>query len=386
MDAIQIGAGNIGRGFIGKILADAGWHVTFADVNMALIGSIAERRRYRVDVVGATVAHETVADVDGISSIGPEIVARIAHADLVTTAVGPAILPRIAPTIAEGLKARVAAGVVKPLNIIACENAIRATSQLKDAVVALLPADVAAAIADTVGFADSAVDRIVPPAAPDAGDPLAVTVEEFSEWIVDRTQLKGWTHDVAGMELTDNLMAFVERKLFTLNTGHAITAYLGFAAGHATIRDAISDPVIRATVKGAMQESGAVLIQRYGFEPAKHAAYIDKILGRFANPYLRDEVARVGREPLRKLGKADRLVRPLLGTLQYDLPNENLIAGIAAALRYRNAEDLQAVEMAQVISDVGVAVALDRFSGGALPGPILAKVATRVEAAAGGAR
>jgi mannitol-1-phosphate 5-dehydrogenase len=386
MDAIQIGAGNIGRGFIGKILADAGWHVTFADVNMALIGSIAERRRYRVDVVGATVAHETVADVDGISSIGPEIVARIATADLVTTAVGPAILPRIAPTIAEGLKARVASGVTKPLNIIACENAIRATSQLKDAVLALLPADVVAATADSVGFADSAVDRIVPPAAPDADDPLAVTVEEFSEWIVDRSQLKGWTHDVAGMELTDNLMAFVERKLFTLNTGHAITAYLGFAAGHATIRDAISDAAIRAVVKGAMQESGAVLIKRYGFDSAKHAAYIEKILGRFANPYLRDEVARVGREPLRKLGKADRLVRPLLGTLEYDLPNDCLIAGIAAALAYRNVEDPQAVEMATVIGEVGVAVALDRFSGGVLPGPILAKAAARVEADAAVAR
>jgi mannitol-1-phosphate 5-dehydrogenase len=378
MDAIQIGAGNIGRGFIGKILADAGWHVTFADVNATLVGEIARRGRYRVDVVGETVAHETITGVDAISSVGPEIVERIARADLVTTAVGPAILPRIAPTIAEGLTARVAAGETKPLNIIACENTIRGTTQLKDAVLPLLPADIAAKVQETVGFADSAVDRIVPPATPDAEDPLAVTVEDFSEWIVDRTQLKGWTRPVAGMELTDNLMAFVERKLFTLNTGHAITAYLGFVAGHATIREAILDPAIRTVVKGAMQESGAVLIRRYGFDPAKHAAYIEKILGRFANPYLKDDVTRVGREPLRKLGAGDRLVRPLIGTLEYDLPNDNLIAGIAAALRYRNPEDPQAVEIAARLVELGPAVALDRFSGGVLPGPVLAAVAARL--------
>lgn len=62
-------------------------------------------------------------------------------------------------------------------------------------------------------------------------------------------------------------MAFVERKLFTLNTGHAITAYLGKLAGHQTIRDAILDESIRAVVKGAMEESGAVLIKRYGLMP-----------------------------------------------------------------------------------------------------------------------
>src|SRR5471030_3554609 len=132
-----------------------------------------------------------------------------------------------------------------------------------------------------VGFVDSAVDRIVPPAAAGTTDPLEVTVETFSEWIVDKTQFKGPLPEIAGMELTDNLMAFVERKLFTLNTGHAITAYLGQHAGHKTIRDAILDPAIRQVVKGAMEESGAVLINRYGFDAKKHAAYINKILQRF---------------------------------------------------------------------------------------------------------
>ncbi|PKR89433.1 mannitol-1-phosphate 5-dehydrogenase [Pleomorphomonas diazotrophica] len=379
MRAIHFGAGNIGRGFIGKILADAGWSVTFADVNETLVGQIARDGRYPVDIVGSGSRREEVTGVTAVSSIGEEIVARIASADLVTTAVGPAVLPKIAPTIARGLEARVAAGKHAPLNIIACENTIRGTTQLKDAIFGHLPAAVAAVVEIEVGFADSAVDRIVPPAPPVEGEPLAVTVEEFSEWIVDRTQLKGWTHDIPGMELTDDLMAFVERKLFTLNTGHAITAYLGFEKGLPTIRDAIEDEGIRAVVKAAMEESGAVLIRRYGFDPAKHAAYIEKILGRFANPFIRDDVARVGREPLRKLGKGDRLIRPLLGTLEYGLPHENLVKGIAAALHYRNDGDPQAVEMQAAITEVGVAAAVDRFSGNALPAEVLAEIAAAAQ-------
>lgn len=379
MRAIHFGAGNIGRGFIGKILADAGWSVTFADVNETLVGLIARDGRYPVDIVGADSRREEVTGVTAVSSIGDDIVALIASADLVTTAVGPAVLPKIAQTLARGLEARVAAGTHGPLNVIACENTIRGTTQLKEAVFRYLPAAAAAVVEMEVGFADSAVDRIVPPAPPVEGEPLAVTVEEFSEWVVDRTQLRGWTHDIPGMELTDNLMAFIERKLFTLNTGHAITAYFGFLKGLPTIRDAIEDEAIHATVKAAMEESGAVLIRRYGFDPVKHAAYIDKILGRFANPFIRDDVARVGREPLRKLGKGDRLIRPLLGTLEYGLPHVNLVKGIAAALHYRNDTDPQAVEMQAAIAEFGVAAAVDRFSGNALPAEVLAEIAAAAQ-------
>lgn len=100
-----------------------------------------------------------------------------------------------------------------------------------------------------------------------------------------------------------------------------------------------------------MEESGAVLIKRYGFDADKHAAYIQKILGRFENPYLKDDVERVGRQPLRKLSAGDRLIKPLLGTLEYGLPHVNLVTGIAAAMQYRSEEDPQAQELAALIDE-----------------------------------
>nr|WP_158163194.1 mannitol-1-phosphate 5-dehydrogenase [Vibrio mimicus] len=362
-NAVHFGAGNIGRGFIGKLLADADIAVTFADVNEPLVDQLSHQQEYKVKVVGNECKMETVSHVTAVNSASETLIERIIKTDLVTTAVGPTVLDIIAKTIAKGLSARFSAGNRQPLNIIACENMVRGTTHLKQQVYQFLTTDEQQQADALVGFVDSAVDRIVPPLQAANDDPLEVTVESFSEWIVDEQQFKGEIPHIEGMEKTDNLMAFVERKLFTLNTGHCVTAYLGCLKGHRTIREAIEDPSIQEQVKQAMQESGEVLIRRYGFDRALHSAYIEKILTRFANPYLVDEVDRVGRQPLRKLGANDRLIKPLLGTIEYGLPNGMLLKGIAAALKYRNDSDPQAVELQQSIEKEGVRSTLARYTG-----------------------
>ncbi len=374
MQALHFGAGNIGRGFIGKLLSDAGVHVTFADVNEQVINEIAKRHQYPVNVVGEQSTTEIVHNVDAINSSSNEVSDYIAKVDLVTTAVGPQILARIAENIAKGLIARHQQANTAPLNIIACENMVRGTSQFKQEIFKYIPHELHQWMNNHIGFVDSAVDRIVPPATSKTGDILEVTVETFSEWIVYKNQFIGDIPQIKGMEPVDNLMAFVERKLFTLNTGHAITAYLGFYNNIATIRDAILVDSIRAVVQGAMQESGQVLIKRYNFDPAKHQAYIEKILTRFENPYLHDDTARVGRQPIRKLGSGDRLVKPLLGTFEYELKNSNLLIGIAAALNYRNDDDDQASDLTQQISNKGVVQTFCDISGIESNNPIVSQI------------
>ncbi|MCY9874391.1 mannitol-1-phosphate 5-dehydrogenase [Vibrio barjaei] len=362
MKALHFGAGNIGRGFIGKLLADAGIHVTFADVNETVVNALIERQSYPVKIVGEDCVVEQVNNVTAVNSTSADIIELIATVDMVTTAVGPTVLKIISKSVAQGIEKRLESGNTASLNIIACENMVRGTSQLKEMVFEHLSNDAKAFAQEHIGFVDSAVDRIVPPAEEGETDPLAVTVETFSEWIVDETQFVGDIPAIKGMECTDNLMAFVERKLFTLNTGHLITAYLGVLAGHETIKDSIEDPVIFADVQAAMQESGEVLIRRYGFDVDAHAAYIQKILNRFANPYLRDEVDRVGRQPIRKLSPQDRLIKPLNGTIEYGLPNSHLIKGIAAAFLYKNDDDPQAVELQAMFAEQGFAKTLAHYS------------------------
>ncbi|MBR2961990.1 MAG: mannitol-1-phosphate 5-dehydrogenase [Alistipes sp.] len=356
--AIQFGAGNIGRGFIGAVLEQGGYHVTFADVNMEVIDRINADGKYVVKVMDVECQEQVISNISGVNSTTDAVVEEIAQADLITTAVGVVILPRIAPAIARGIKLRRERGVEQPLNIIACENAVRASSQLRQAVVALLEGEDAAYCERWVGFPDCSVDRIVPPVRTE--NPIDVVVEAFYEWNVEQAAFVGEVPHIAGMNLADNLLAYVERKLFTLNTGHAITAYLGCLKGYSTIDESIADEQIYATVHAAMCESGLGLIAKHGFDKEAHFKYIDKIIGRFKNPYLKDDVTRVGREPLRKLSATDRLINPTVTAIGAGVEVSHLVKGIAAALHYNNAEDGQSVELQKLIAEVGVREAVVR--------------------------
>lgn len=371
--AVQFGAGNIGRGFIGALLSQAGYHVTFADVAEPVIDKINADKTYTVHVMDVQCEDQTITGIRGVNSTKPEAIQAIAEAELVTTAVGLVILPRIAPAIAAAIEKRRADGMKEPMNIIACENAIRATSQLKEAVYGALSEEGKAYADEYVGFPDCAVDRIVPPVKSE--NFIDVVVESYYEWDVERSGFQGEIPEIPGMSLVDDLMAYIERKLFTLNTGHCITAYLGKLRGLPTIDKAIADPDVFATVYAAMQESGAGLIKKHGFDAEKHAAYIDKIIDRFKNPYLQDDVTRVGREPLRKLSPTDRLIKPLTTAAGYGLPVGHLITGVGAALQYDNPEDKQSVELQAKIAEKGVRAAAAEVTGLANEGLLEAIVA-----------
>lgn len=211
-----------------------------------------------------------------------------------------------------------------------------------------------------IGFPNCSVDRIVPPS--NNPNPLDVTVEKFYEWNVEKDGFRGQIPQIEGMNLADNLLAYIERKLFTLNTGHAITAYLGKYYGHPTIDTAIEEPKVFDVVKNAMIESGEGLIKKFDFNKEDHYAYIDKVINRFKNPHLNDNVDRVGREPLRKLSKDERLTKPLETALSYGLPVDNIIKGMAACLHF-NGGDPQSIEMQEQISEKGVVEILKAASG-----------------------
>ncbi len=359
--AIQFGAGNIGRGFIGALLSQAGYHVVFADVNKDMINKINEDKSYTVHIMDVECSEVKIENISGVDSTTDAVLDEIKEAEVITTAVGLTILPRIAPTIAKGITMRQQAGFNSYLNIIACENAIKASSQLKEHVYGQLD-DTTKAYADKyVGFPDCSVDRIVPPVKSE--NFVDVVVENYYEWNVEQASFKGEIPAIKGMNLADNLMAYIERKLFTLNTGHCITSYLGYLKKYATIDESIADEKIYNIVKAAMTESGNGLIKKHGFDAEAHMKYIDKIIGRFKNPYLKDDVARVGREPLRKLSATDRLVKPLMTAVGYGLPVDHIITGIGAALHYDNKEDKQSVELQEKIAKLGVRDSMSEISG-----------------------
>ena len=177
-----------------------------------------------------------------------------------------------------------------------------------------------------------------------------------------------------GLTYTDNLMACLERKLFTLNSGHAICAYLGSLKGYKTIIESIQDPAIADVVHNAMKESGEGLIREFNFDPDTHHAYVERIFRRFQNPHLQDEVQRVGREPFRKLSPGDRLIKPLVTTANYGLPVDHMIFGAAAALLFDCPDDPQSVELRKAIAEKGAEAVLLEHTGLEKGNPLLTRI------------
>lgn len=362
MLAVHFGAGNIGRGFIGNLLYHSGYETCFVDVNSEIVNLLNENNEYRVVLAEPTQEEVTIKNVRAINSASnPEqVIAAIAEADLVTTAIGPNILPRIAGLIADGLRHRVEQ-TDKPLNIIACENMIGGSSLLKAKIFEKLTADEQSQFEGRFGFPDSAVDRIVPNQV--NVDKLMVKVEPFYEWVVEEPKIIGEKPPVKGITYVQELVPYIERKLFTVNTGHALVAYFGYYFGMDTINRAMENKQILELVEGALKESGAFLVEKYGFNEEEHNKYIQKIIGRFSNSYIVDEVTRVARSPIRKLGPNDRLVSPARQYQEIVGKNpEYLLKGIAAALMYDFQGDEEAVQVQAAINEQGLETTIEKLT------------------------
>jgi mannitol-1-phosphate 5-dehydrogenase len=377
VQSVHFGAGNIGRGFIGQLLHEAGYDITFVDIQDSVVNGLKARGRYEVILADETATRIPVNRVTALHSVNEavEVTGRLAEADLITTAVGPSVLPILAPAIAQGLVERGRRGGA-PVNVIACENMIGGSQALRDFVMECVSDEYAGVVEEAAGFPNAAVDRIVPEQTTEGVD---VHVEPFYEWIVDASQVKGERPDVSGITYVEDLRPYIERKLLTVNTGHSATAYLGYAHGDSTIHAALEDEHVRETVSNTLKETGLLLVKEYSFDPEKHREYRHKVLARFGNPRISDDVTRVARAPIRKLGRNERFVSPALRLIDMGHMPECLAAVIRAVLCYDHPKDEEAQELQETIHAEGDRSALARYAGIEEDHPLVGLVAEQMD-------
>jgi mannitol-1-phosphate 5-dehydrogenase len=349
MKAVHFGAGNIGRGFIGEILHKNGFEVAFVDINETIINALNDRDTYEIEYADDKHEHLEVSGFKGINNgQNPDaVVEAIEHADIVTTAIGPNVLPYIAELIAKGIAKRRENNNESPIDVIACENMIGGTDFLHEKVAAFFTEEDKVYAAEKVGFPNAAVDRIVP--IQNHEDPLFVSVEPFSELVIDQTDVKATDIHLDGVLYVDDLQPFIERKLFSVNTGHATTAYTGKYYGYETIDEALADEKVLAQLRSVLAETGALLVEKWGFDQDQHQAYIEKIVGRFQNPYISDAITRVARTPIRKLGYDERFIRPIRETKERGLSYAALLETVGFIFNYDDPADDQSVQLKELL-------------------------------------
>ena len=329
--AAIIGAGNIGRGFIGQIMSEGGYEVCFIDVAAPVVDALNERHEYPLEIVSSRgTVKKTVKNVRAVNGNDHEAAARvIADCDICVTCVGAKAIKYIIPNFVAGVKLRYSEGK-KPINLLICENLMDADKYIKS----LLEPELSSEELDFVGLVETSVGRMVP--LPDKAlleiDPLLVRAEAYPVLPCDKDAFKGEVPEIKNVIPVSPFRFIIERKLYIHNMGHAVCAYLGMRKKYTYICEAIADPEIRVVVREAMTESAVALAKRYNKPLDELLAHTDDLIRRFGNTALGDTCERVGNDIPRKLAMSDRLTGASLSVIEAGGHPTYICIGAAAAL------------------------------------------------------
>ncbi|MBR2908413.1 MAG: mannitol dehydrogenase [Clostridia bacterium] len=367
MNAVMYGAGNIGRGFIGQRLYLSGYHTTFIDVNDTVVRLLNEEKRYPIFVTrGTEYVPEWVENIDAVDGKDKDaVVTAIEGCDLLCTALGVPILPRVAPLIAEAVVKRLEQD--KPLNVLICENMIGSNEYLHGLVEPLIPDEYKTAFEEKIGFVCVSVGRTVPPTPEDILEkyPLAACAEPYSELPVDASGFRpvGCEYPPI-LELVpfSPFRFFIERKLLIHNMGHALQAYYGYVKGLNYIFEAATDGEIKYVLTRALLESARALCKRHGAPLDETMQFVEDLMVRFENKLLVDSFDRVGRDPKRKLSENDRLVGAFKMVKEEGGVPAHIAVGIAAGYLFAEPSDPAAVEITDYVKENGLEKALLKYS------------------------
>ena len=367
MNAVMYGAGNIGRGFIGQRLYLSGYHTTFIDVNDDVVNLLNKEGKYPIFVTrGTEYVPEWVENLDAVNGKdGDAVVKAISECDLLCTALGVPILPRVAPLIAKAIERRIDEN--RPLNIMICENLIGSNEYLHGLVEPLIPEEKKAKFEEIIGFVCVSVGRTVPPTTKEMleKNPLAVCAEPYSELPVDAAGFRpvGCEYPPI-LELVpfSPFRFFIERKLLIHNMGHALQAYYGFQKGHGFIFETATDGEIKYVLTRALLESARALCKRHGAPLDDTMQFVEDLMVRFENKLLVDSLERVGRDPIRKLSEGDRLVGAFKMVREEGGVPAHIAVGIAAGFLFRMESDPMSIEVSTFAAENGIEKALEKYS------------------------
>lgn len=369
---VLFGAGKIGRSFIGQLFSRSGYEVVFIDIDQQVIDALNQKHSYRVficDTNPETIVVENVRGVQGKDV--NKVVQEIVSADILAVSIGKNGLKHIVPTLSRALLEREKVYPGRKIDIILAENMRNADLFLNDALTDVLPESYP--LGQRVGLVETSIGKMVPLTVNHQdNDILSVYAEAYNTLIVNKEAFKNPIPVIAGMEAKENMKAWVDRKLFIHNFGHAAAAYLGYNH-HPELTflwEVLEDKSIRTFVREAMQQSAAALQYEHPgvFSSVHLQEHINDLIQRFSNRNLGDTIFRVGCDLPRKLAFDDRIITPLMSAYKNGLPYDRIVKVLASALRFK-ATDINGqmyppdIEFHERLKEYGTLHTLEKIGG-----------------------
>ena len=307
----------------------------------------------------ATATGVEIVDVHGVEILNPlvpedraTLLAAIAEASELATALPSFTLydvgeASVVALLAEGFARKLTDDSLPSCVVYAAENDARAAARLRETCLAHRPQG----FADRVQFSETVIAKMCSVVVDErritdeqlaplvSGFPRAFLVESFNEILVDQATLPNFKRGLSAFIEKPDLDPFAITKFLGHNANHALLGYLAREQGLTYMHEAGEREDLMSVARQAfLEESGVGLRRKYAdvddelFTEDGFNAYAEDALERMVNPYLRDPVERVTRDPARKLGWEDRLVGSMLLASEAGVIPSRLARGVTIAL------------------------------------------------------
>jgi len=337
---VIFGAGKIGRSFIGQLFGCAGYQVVFIDVDQTIISGLNQQGSYRVVIKEEKEEEIIVPNVEAISALEKDkVIEAVSTAGILAVLVGKNVLGKIIPVIAAGLVQRNSDNPGMPLDIIIAENMRSTADFVGEQLNKNLPSDFP--VETLVGLVETSIGKMVPiiPLAELEKDPLVVFAEPYNTLILDAKGFKSPIPEIKGLAPKSNIKAWVDRKAFIHNLGHATAAYYGYLLHPEAVYmyEVLGNREVLLFTRAVMLQSASILRAAYPdeFTFAELEDHIDDLISRFRNKALQDTIFRVGQDLIRKLGPDDRFMGAIHLARQYQMPSSLIVEAMSYGLCFK---------------------------------------------------
>lgn len=311
-----LGAGRTGRGFIGRLAAEAGMPVTFVDMDAGLVEKLQKAREtggYTIRFYGEE--REPVQITDYKAEIPSEKI-DFSGISLIMVSVGGANLTEAGAWLKKVLPTN------RLLYVIACENAAAPAATLEKA----------------IGLPNVMVSEAAVFCTCNA-EGIDILSENYPDLPFDRDRLTGFSSPVPGFKAEASFGNLLQRKIYTYNAASAVIAYMGWLYGFSDYAEAANDPRILQMLDQNYAATNRAVCKEFGYDPEEQEAFALLSKKKFTNRSITDTIQRNAREPQRKLGPEERILGPLALLTRHGEDASVLYKTAAAALLYRDETD-----------------------------------------------
>ncbi|MCE9663540.1 mannitol dehydrogenase family protein [Halomonas sp. M5N1S17] len=210
-------------------------------------------------------------------------------------------------------------------------------------------------VASEVPFPNAMVDRITPVTTPEDIDELAarfgvedawpVVCEPFTQWVLEDRFVAGRPpFESVGVQLVEDVEPYELMKLRLLNASHQALCYFGYLAGYRYAHEVCRDPLFVDFLLAYMRHEGSPTLPPVPGVDLEQ--YRTTLIERFANPQIKDTLARLCAE------SSDRIPKWLLPVIREQLARggeiHRAVAVVASWARYAEGVDEQGAPIAVV--------------------------------------